>query len=264
MPSSPFAIVALALVPAFLQVQGVSASPDHASNSVREHRHGPVIIRAVSPDGTFLESSNWGGYAATGSNVTSAKASWIVPAVKCTSPSTGYSSFWVGIDGYNSKTVEQTGTQANCTKGKASYSAWYGLYPNPPVTISGFTVAPGDRITASVTYSGGKFTVNISDDKGHSSTHTAAVADAKRSSAEWIVEAPTTTGGIEPLVDFGTGDFGDDHTGVSGTCEATIGGTSGPISKLKYTSIGMKDPHGQSATPSGLSSDGTSFTVAWK
>jgi Peptidase A4 family len=70
-------------------------------------------------------SSNWSGYSAFKSRVkfTDVKGDWIQPAATCTSERT-YSSFWVGIDGYNSNTVEQTGTDADCNNGSPVYYAW--------------------------------------------------------------------------------------------------------------------------------------------
>src|ERR671922_218395 len=63
-----------------------------------------------------VSSSNWAGYAASGSNgtFTSASASWTQPAGKCTGGST-YAAFWVGLDGYTSSTVEQVGTEVDCS-----------------------------------------------------------------------------------------------------------------------------------------------------
>src|SRR5437870_4998940 len=61
-------------------------------------------------------STNWSGYAAetnltapAANAVTAVSGSWVVPQV--TGSSTGYSSVWVGIDGYSSATVEQIGTE---------------------------------------------------------------------------------------------------------------------------------------------------------
>jgi hypothetical protein len=253
---------ALVMLPKFSPVSNTAVWPE-AAMRVHTHRHGPIRLKAVNPDGTAT-SSNWSGFAidAATDSVTVAKASWLVPTVKCNNPSTGYSSFWVGIDGDSTtaKTADQTGTEADCSSGRANYFAWYEFYPKFPVTL--FAVTAGARITASVTYSGGKFTTHIEDDHGHSSTHTSSVTGAQRNSAEWIVEAPYS-GGVLPLADFGTGYFGDNHTGVGATCEAKIGGKTHPISGFAHTKIDMADPHGQSADPSGLSSDGTSFSVTW-
>ena len=56
---------------------------------------------------------------------------------------TTYSSAWVGIDGFSSTTVEQTGTEMDVTSsGKVEYSAWYELYPNAEITIPSITVRP--------------------------------------------------------------------------------------------------------------------------
>ena len=65
---------------------------------------------------TGVSSSNWAGYAATGAagSFTSVSASWTQPTASCASGSQ-YAAFWVGLDGYTSKTVEQIGTEADCT-----------------------------------------------------------------------------------------------------------------------------------------------------
>src|SRR5207302_1802466 len=61
-------------------------------------------------------SSNWSGYSAVHGRYTSVSANWKQPSASCTSATT-YSSFWVGLDGDGSNTVEQTGTSADCSGG---------------------------------------------------------------------------------------------------------------------------------------------------
>ena len=90
-------------------------------------------------------SSNWSGYAVTGSSVSYVAGSWVVPTVN--TKTNGYSAVWVGIDGYSSSTVEQIGTGEDVVNGKATYYAWYEMYPSASVTISTMTVKPGDSIT---------------------------------------------------------------------------------------------------------------------
>jgi hypothetical protein len=174
----------------------------------------------------------------------------------------------VGIDGYSSETVEQTGTDSDCSGRTPQYYAWYEFYPNPSIEISSVSVKPGDRISAKVVYSGSEFTVTITDvTTGKSFTKSGTVRGASRSSAEWIAEAPccTARGGILPLADFGTVLFGDDSTGVAGTNYATDSATTGPIGVFPTieeitmaTSGGAKE-----SVPSALSSDGTSFSATW-
>ncbi len=215
-------------------------------------------------------SLNWAGYAVTAAagSVSDVKGSWVVPAIQGACPSTNqYSSFWVGIDGFNSNTVEQTGTDSDCRGGAPTYYAWYEFYPHPSKVISSVAVHPGDVMSADVLYTGGRFTVTIQDVTTGASAHASAkVNSAQRSSAEWIAEAPSSSGGILPLADFGTVSFGTDYTGVASTCTATIAGVTGAIGSFgsNVQSISMVTSSGAlKASPASLSMDGTSFSVTW-
>ncbi len=259
------ALCALALLPAFAQAQS-------APLDIQELMHGrrPTIQGLVDNlDGT-VTSGNWSGYAVTGKHFNKAKGSWIVPAITCTT-GTQYAVFWVGIDGYSSSTVEQTGTLAVCSGGTPQYAAWYEFYPAQSIIpIPSITVLPGDSMSASVTYSSttGKFTVQIKDERsGQSFSTSLAVAGAARSSAEWIAEAPccTALGNVLPLADYGKVEFGSDYTPVTGTSDATDSSNSGPIGSFPtIEQITMaKNGHNESV-PSALTTDGTSFHITWK
>jgi hypothetical protein len=107
-------------------------------------------------------SSNWSGYSAINGRYTTVSANWKQPTASCTSATT-YSSFWVGLDGDGSNTVEQTGTSADCSGGAPRYYAWYEMYPKFPVNLS-IAVRPGDSMSGSVTTNGaGQFTLHIHD-----------------------------------------------------------------------------------------------------
>ncbi|MGC9946754.1 MAG: G1 family glutamic endopeptidase [Bryobacteraceae bacterium] len=253
---------AIAILPAFAQVS--SAPTDMEKVAPRQHR--PIKDRVEHGDGTST-STNWSGYAVLGTSFTSAKASWTVPTAKCSSGDQ-YAAFWVGIDGYSSSTVEQTGTDSDCVGKNPSYYAWYEFYPHPSFEIGSLSIKPGDQMSASVTYSGSEFTITIEDvTTGKSYTKSSTVSGAARSSAEWIAEAPccTARGGILPLADFGTVLFGEDSTGVGGTNYATDSATSGPISAFSsIEEITMDSSAGaKEAVPTSLSGDGTSFSVTW-
>ena len=107
--------------------------------------------------------SNWGGYIAAGSTgeFNSISAEWTVPIVKCLADGNLYAP-WVGIDGYGSTTVEQTGVQTDCKTGSPVDSAWYEMYPARPVYYAN-PVSTGDSIVASVIYSGKSFVLTITD-----------------------------------------------------------------------------------------------------
>jgi hypothetical protein len=256
-------LAAFASLPVLAQV----ASLPNANERISPIQLHPIHNKAEHGDGTAT-STNWSGYAVTGSSFTSAYASWKIPTNTCKS-GTQYAAFWVGLDGYSSSTVEQTGTLSECVGKTATYYAWYEFYPNPMYEITSVPVKPGDVISASVVYSSSKFTITLKDvTTGKSYTKTASVSGAARSSAEWIAEAPCCTagGGILPLADFGTVYLGDDSTAVSGTNYATDSTNSGAIASFGSTveEITMETSSGTlEATPSALSGDGTSFDVVW-
>ena len=65
-----------------------------------------------------------------------------------------FSSFSAGPDGDGTPTVEQTGTEADCSGGAATYQGWYEIFPNAPVFYPD-PVQPGDAMSASVTAGAG-------------------------------------------------------------------------------------------------------------
>ena len=118
-------------------------------------RAARVGHRSTPRNATAATSQNWAGYAAAGQpgTFTSVSASWTQPAVTCTAQQT-FSSFWVGLDGDGTQTVEQTGTEADCNNGAATYQGWFEMFPNAPVFYNN-AVAPGDAMSASVVANGG-------------------------------------------------------------------------------------------------------------
>jgi hypothetical protein len=203
---------------------------------------------------TSTTSTNWSGYAATTGTYTSVSASWTQPKGTCTSGDQ-YAAFWVGLDGYTSSTVEQTGSEVDCVGKTAEYYAWYEMYPGPSENYSN-TVKAGDHFNSSVTYEGSnKFALFIADTtQGWSHTTTATLRNASRSSAEVIVEAPccTNSGGILPLTNFGT---------VNITSSLANGSAIGNAGGL--TEISMIDASGRTEdTVSGLTG-GENFSATW-
>lgn len=242
-----------------------SSLPQKSAPITRRPRFHDINRRVKDTSDSTSTSTNWSGYAVTGTGVTVVTGSWIVPAVTCTSGDQ-YGSFWVGIDGYNSSTVEQLGTESDCTGKTPSYHAWYEFCCiEPEITIPSLPVKPGDTMSATVSYSGSLFTLSITDrTTSLSYTKTGTISGAQRSSAEWIAEAPSS-GGVLPLSDFGTMLFGKDNTGIGKTCAAAIGSASGPIGSFaSFFQITMVDSsHNPKAIPSILSSDGSSFSDTW-
>jgi hypothetical protein len=210
-----------------------------------------VLTHGVNHKITHSTSSNWSGYAVTGGTYKTVSSAWVEPSVTCSG--TAYSSFWIGIDGDTSSTVEQTGTEADCNGSTPVYSAWYEMYPKYPVTYSN-PVAPGDHFTSTVSTDGkGNFTLSLSNTtRGWTQTVTAHLKSAKLASAEVIAEAPSSRSGVLPLANFGTVSF-------SGS---TVNGATLTSSTPGLDPITMQSGSTVKAQPSSMSSG--SFSVTWK
>jgi hypothetical protein len=219
-------------------------------------------------------SSNWAGYAASGTRFRKVSANWTVPTATCTSGSDAYSAVWVGLGGFDrqSQGLEQTGIDANCSSsGRASYRVWYEILPDGAHTVHSLKVSSADKLSASVTVNGHDVTFRVRDlTTGRSYSTTKQVANPDVSSAEWIVEAPSSCSSSNdcrtlPLSNFGTVGF----TRASAT---TAKGKTGTISSSRWTStkitLGQTSRRqarfgavGGSATPSSLGSGGSAFSV---
>lgn len=194
-----------------------------------------------------INGYNWGGYAATGSGFTSVSAAWTEANATCNSTNDLYAP-WVGIDGYGSSTVEQTGVATDCSSGSPVHQAWYEMYPANPVYLSrsSYPVSAGDHITASVTNSGGStYTLKLTDSTRGWTYTTNKSLSAQRASAEVIIESPT---GAYP--NFGTLNF------TSATVNGSSLGSFGPVAL---------DPSNGAyeARTSALGSSGTSFSETY-
>jgi hypothetical protein len=233
---------------------------------------------------TATTSSNWGGYAETGQSNGSADtfetayASWIEPTATCTkttssgllgllsSSKAAYASFWVGLDGYASSSVEQTGTDSDCSSGGTpTYYAWYEMYPAGSVDLSTtqYPVKPGDHMTAMImsNATGTSFSLMLKNaTAGWTNTFNASSSGLARSSAEFVAEAPSQCALLFcselPLANFGSVSF-------TSAGAADVHGTNGPITDFANAAMTMDDNGNILATPSTLAGGGTSFNVTW-
>ena len=174
----------------------------HATSSATPHAH--AAHGAVS--NTTLDTPNWSGiveYGASGS-YTSVSDEWQQASLVCTTDSVQYVSFWVGLDGFNGSSVEQTGTLGICDGTTPEYYAWYEMYPAAPVYYNE-TVEAGILYFGSVVFSGtDTYTLTLQGIDGTPWKQTTVVNESglANASAEVITEAPSSSSGILPLADF--------------------------------------------------------------
>jgi hypothetical protein len=247
-------LAGLALAAGALAASAPAAAASHPArptiHPIRPAMHGtaPTAVRGRSVN---AQSLNWSGYAAHGKTYKKISASWVQPTAHCTSQNT-FSSFWVGLDGFNSQTVEQTGTEADCIGGHARYFGWFEMFPAFPVNFSN-TVRPADHFTASVTFNGsGHYTLVLKNiTRGWSHTVHKTLNSGKNSSAEVIAEAPSSSSGVLPLTNFGTVHFSN----------AKVNGSA--IGSFSPTKIIMVNNSGRAKDSVSALSGGTAFSATW-
>ena len=255
--------------PALADSAQTNSVSSHTGLFNRHHQRDPLTGTTSS------SSTNWSGYAVTGANETynSVSSSWIQPAVDCTAvPGNSYSSYWVGLDGFTSPTVEQIGTEADCVNHQARYSAWYEMYPSNPYEVGlKLRVNPGNRMSASVVYTPATTTTTVRHGRTYVSTTPAnyklTLANNSlgqsfsttisprqtysRSSAEVVTEAPYS-GGVLPLADFTVANY---------TSSLVNGSPMGSLPNLQ--DVIMENPAGMIATPSSFDPTNENFSVSW-
>jgi hypothetical protein len=188
---------------------GLSDSPAQFRTNPGHFITGPRPHVAGQP--YAAESTNWSGQISGGTTYGMISASWVVPTVQPTQYE-GASATWIGIDGGPSSpnSIIQTGTAQITEGGETGYSAWYELYPAPPVTIG--TVSPGDQVHASIQQNAGSsWTLSIIDLRSGANSGAIPVTyTGPANSAEWIEELPTAVGSTQPtLANFGSATFTD-------------------------------------------------------
>jgi hypothetical protein len=230
-PSFPRAVVSQASVPGGIFKPGLGA--------------------AARTDGERnVWSVYWSGYALSGGTFTTATASWIQSAIRCTKTKhAADAASWAGLDGLTDKTVEQTGTEARCHGTRADYFPWYEMYPRAPVTISK-PVRPGDLLTSTVTHTGGTdYKLTLEDTtQGWTNTVTRSLA-AHNSSAEAILEDSS-----QSLANFGTESF----------TKFTVDGKAiGSYKSSAYTIERIHIRHNANCDKTSALTGNESFTVTW-
>ena len=176
------------------------------------HSHPQAMLVHTRPahavkNVTASSSFNWSGYADTATKhqtFTKVSGAWTTPSVTCNAEDQ-ITSDWVGLDGFNSNTVEQLGTISWCFQGAPTYFTWYEMFPKGTVEV-GTALKPGDKISASVTRTGTSYALKLTDattaGNNISVTKTCALATCVDTSAEWISERPSLSIGFVPQAHY--------------------------------------------------------------
>lgn len=121
-----------------------------------------------------LTNKTWDGYEVIyGQKYTSVTANWTEPQYPLAArvAHRGLAAFWVGLGGSDGSHLQQIGTAVGYgvpfKKGKQTspYYAWYETVPDTPnhPSLIDKPVKPGDNFSASVTYGGSSYTLELTD-----------------------------------------------------------------------------------------------------
>jgi hypothetical protein len=242
--SAAGALVCVGMLAAALQ----TGSP--ASRAAVFH-HPRIPVSAGAKRAAGWASSNWSGYAISGSAFNSVTGQWTVPGASQSRKAT-YSSNWIGIDGFNDSSLIQTGTESDYYNGSTHYYVWWEILPAPETVIPSISVTPGDVITASITHgSGSAWTIAITDKTKNKSFSTTKTYTGPQTSAEWIEEAPSLGGHVTTLANYGQATFNPGT--VNGLNPGLTAGQSGVMVQKGV----------QISTPSNPNTHADGFNVAY-
>ncbi len=256
-----------------------TASPRHYPIQVLRRTDGLVARSLLNQ----MTSTNWSGYVAasfsTGQTYTSAQGTWVVPTVTYFPDprfSAEYSSSWVGIGGFcenanctvADNSLLQLGTEQDATSSGTRYYAWYEALPSPTKKIP-MTISPGDTIKVSLQLvSVGKknqsWMLRMDDTTGGQTWSTTLNYKSSQLSAEWIEEAPSSSGGILPLAEYGSSSAGSlapaFDFGLTGFSTTSSGS---PSITASAEGLVMSNPWGPTSNPSFVDSDSDGFNTCW-
>jgi hypothetical protein len=250
--STPLHAGAAASKPDASSVARARAAFIKAMSARRPNVRSTLAPLASNGGAASAPSLNWSGYAVSetgGNTVSLVSGDWVIPQVDCPNGQYKYAdlfySQWVGIDGYTDGTVEQLGSSVECFEGVPYYYVWYEMFPAG--TVEEGTVAcinnnvdcpqPGDHVSASVTATGGNYTLTLTDhtrpQESFSVTASCAPTTCTDTSAEWIVERPAfdLSFGFQilPLAAFWQADFTNGKVTSGGKTTYIEGFKDGPI-----------------------------------
>lgn len=207
---------------------------------------------AVSTAGSFTATSdNWSGYVAspTSGTVSAVRGTFKVPSVRHASAGSTVSQ-WVGIGGWGDPTLVQAGVNVVPVSQAATLvEPWWEVVPGPQHLATGVMTRPGDTVTVELSQvSSATWSISLTDDSRQETFSTVQAYDGTMSSAEWVVEADTTSAGrltrlapYAPVVNF-------TNLGLSGA-------------PYDLTRVVMVQGGRQVSSPSNMTPDG--FTVSY-
>jgi len=165
-----------------------------------------LSISVLSAVTRTIGSGNWSGYFIQGGPFTSVTGTFSVPNIDSGTPTGDHLAEWVGIDGVNSSSLIQAGVNELINPSNPNLvvlNAWWEILPSTEVPIDSVVVRVGDEVTVTIgQISGTEWAITLTDDTNGGSFTTDQTYTGPRASAEWILEAPESSGVTTPLAPY--------------------------------------------------------------
>lgn len=231
---------------------------------------GPLGWPAAASAGTAAASARksqaWAGYQAGRQTFRSVAASWTVPAISCggiTRRGDPDSYFWAGL-GPGSPDSERVGVRELCAGTLAAYVAYIEM--NGRYEVQAIDPAPGDKVSASVSFGSGRYRFSLTDSTQRKSfslryscgAFSLGQGTCRRSTADVIagIWAP----GLTPLADYQQITF----RRIAITDASGQRGSFARNGHWTITRLSEYDGARLAANTSPLTPGGTQFTATWR
>jgi len=157
----------------------------------------PTLAQAI-PVSATSRNAYWAGYVATrASGYGEVRATWRVPAIKCSRATHGNGTVyaWIGEGGYARGVMSpliQAGTASDCFDGLLRYHAFYETYPGSYAQDFPVSIEAGDAFAVLVRQiSASQWKLSVHDLTLHERSSTLIYHQVDMTTADFVVERPT-------------------------------------------------------------------------
>jgi hypothetical protein len=206
----------------------------------------PPFLAETHASADSVTSTNWSGYAVTGSagTYTHAEAWYIEPTYYGSVCSTNAEVTWAGLGGYygSGDDLGQDGTGYG-VPGMAAHQAWWEIVPGYDIVPVNFFGHSGYLFDASTRWLGDGYRFYLYDyESGTTDAFDVSSSTYSGDSAEAIAERPTINGSLSDLSNFETLTFDATQANGIGFNEYSPTGTRHGIHMIDTSGNDMADP----------------------
>ena len=179
-----------------------------------------LSIAVAPPPIGIDQSGNWSGYIVGNGPYSAATGTFTVPSLNPGDSASSAFAEWVGIDGFDNTSLIQAGIGEQVDPYNTSLveiTPWWEILPAPETPITTLSISAGDQVTVTIDQvSSSVWSISLTDDTTGARFTTDQTYTGPATSAEWIVEAPSTVNGSQTPLAAYSPDVTFTDLGISG------------------------------------------------